>query len=107
MFQNLVYLTTNPAEYLEDESIKLGSLDKPVNTAKGFLADVYGGVTAIGVGLLAIGLAIAIICFGFLHDNQEVKDKKKWIVRIIIACIGLGTVLTVVGIATGVGQTIK
>lgn len=107
MFQNLVYLTTNPAGYLEDENIKLGSLDKFLTTVKGVLADIYGGVIGVGVGFLAIGLAVAIICFGFLQDNQEVKDKKKWIVRLIIACIGLGTVLTVVGIATGIGEKIK
>ncbi len=113
MLQRLTFLTGtptpvpgNPAEFLEKKSGQ-GTFNSLSETLQGVLADGYKMLTAVGIGLIGCALVVAFILFGVLKDNSSIKENKQWIVRLIGAVIGIAMVLTIIGIASGIGQSIK
>lgn len=97
--------SSNPADYLNGKGS--GTFDKLQNTLQNTLADVYALLVAIGLGLIGCALVAAFILFGVMKDNSAVKENKKWILQLIGAVIGISCVLTIIGIASGIGNNIK
>lgn len=116
MLQRLTFLTAtpvpdsttpkNPAEFLEENSGN-GTFSSLSDTLQGVLADGYKMLTAVGIGLIGCALVVAFILFGVLKDNSSIKENKQWIIRLIGAVIGIAMVLTIIGIAYGIGGKIK
>lgn len=116
MFNNLNFLTntptpavnSNPAGYLETmKSGNNGTFSKLTETLQKTIADAYGMLTAVGIGLIGVCLVAAFIMFGVMKDNSTIKENKQWILRLLIAVIGVSCVVTIVGIAAGIGQSIN
>lgn len=112
MLQKFTFLTgttpapSNPAEFLESKSGQ-GTFNSLSETLQGVLADGYKMLTVVGLGVIGCALVIAFILFGALKDSTSVKENKQWIVRMIGAVIGIAMVITLIGIASGIGQSIK
>ena len=104
MFQKITFLT-NPAGYLDNSGS--GSFDNLKSTLQNVLADMYGLLVAVGFGLLGCALVAAFILFGVMKDNNTIKENKQWILRLILAATGIACVLTIIGIAAGIGEKIK
>lgn len=96
---------SNPADYLNKGGN--GTFNKLQTTLQNTLADAYALLIAVGLGLIGCALVAAFILFGVLKDNSAVKENKQWILRLIGAVIGVSCVLTLIGIASGIGNTIK
>lgn len=97
--------TTTPAPNTQAEKMidqmktEGGNTFKSVDDkATELIAEVYNLLLKVGIGLLAIVALIAAICFGMFKDSQAIKENKQWLVRIIIAIVIVGSVLTLVGI---------
>ena len=106
------FLTTNsdknPANYLTDGSSQsMGLFGNLLKTLQSALSEGYSLIMTVGIGVLACCLVVAFILFGALKDSTAIKDNKKWIVRLLGAVIGIACVMTVIGIAFGIGAKFK
>lgn len=98
----------NPAKYLDDlKREDGGTFGKLGDTLQQTIADAYGMLTVVGIGLIGLCLVVAFICFGILKDNSTIKENKQWIMRLLIAVIGVSCVITIIGIAAGIGESIN
>lgn len=96
--------SNNPASYLENASGK--TFDGLLGTLQNVIGDAYALLIAVGIGALGCALVGAFILFGLLKDTSSVRENKNWIVRILIAVIGISTVITLIGIFAGIGGAI-
>lgn len=105
MLNLLCYLSSNPAEYLGSGDGKtFESLGK---TLQNVLSNAYSLLMVVGFGLIGCALVAAFILFGVLKDTNAVRENKQWILRLLIAIIGISCVLTIIGIAAGIGNSVK
>ena len=96
--------SNNPASYLEDANgTTFAALLEKLQSVIG---DAYALLLVVGIGALGCALVGAFILFGLLKDTSSVKENKNWIVRILIAVIGVSTVITLIGIFAGIGSAI-
>jgi hypothetical protein len=64
------------------------------------LADAYQFIMWLGFGLLAIAALVAGLSYGLFKDADLVKENKRWLQRILVSSLLLGSVLAFCGIMT-------
>ena len=94
---------TNPAEFLTGD--KGSDVFQPLGEkVQQVMASAYGVIIGVGVSFLVLALILAGIFLGVSHDPSASKDTKKWILRILIGAIIVGTALSIVGVFFGIGS---
>lgn len=106
--QKMHFLSSNPAEFLNKErpAGQKNTFGPLQSTVEWVLADGYKFLRVIGFGAVGCCLLVAFICFGVLKDSQEIKENKKWIVRLLISAGGISFVIGLIGIFAGIGANI-
>ena len=72
----------------------------------GIFRSGYTFVVTIGIILIAIGILVAVIRMILAGGGQEREKSKNDMLRIVIATIGLGGVLTIIGLMLEIGSSL-
>lgn len=90
-----------PTSVIDYMSKQGSDIFDPVEKAtQPIFSGLYGLLLTLGIGLLAIAGLVAVVCYGVLKDSSKIKENKEWLGRVLIAVIGAGALLSIIGIVS-------